>query len=423
MEYPEALSFLYGLTRFGLRLGLDVPRRLAAVAGVPAEGLRFIHVAGTNGKGSTCAFLEEIYRRTGLRVGLYTSPHLVSFRERIQVNREPIPEAELANLVAWLRPHLEGFSGGESPTFFEFVTVMALEWFRRQACDLVVWETGMGGRLDATNIVTPLLGVITNVGWDHMQWLGPTLPEIAREKAGILKPGVPAVTAADDPEVLEVLRGVSRDRGTTLQVVEAGDADSALAAATPLSLQGQYQQRNAALAIAAVHLLEPILPVPPGVIVDALRETRWPGRFEIIRHEGHTLVLDGAHNRSAFQALAQALAAQFEGRRHALILGMLADKDVTSAAEILVPGAARVVVVPVQTPRAGDPVLLATLCQEAVPDALVEQADSLGEALDRLASEEVVVVTGSLYLVGEAMDWIAGGAISERQLNDWCPTR
>src|SRR5262245_9287324 len=184
MTYPDAIQFLYDLRLFGTKLGLENTRQLAALAGNPQEQLRFIHVAGTNGKGSTCAMLESIYRAAGSRVGLFTSPHLVSFRERIQINRELISETDVARLVSEMQTRLATFPVAYHPTFFEVVTVMALVYFAQQKCDLVIWETGLGGRLDATNIVTPLASVITNIGFDHQQWLGDSLEEIASEKAG-----------------------------------------------------------------------------------------------------------------------------------------------------------------------------------------------------------------------------------------------
>src|SRR5246127_1443533 len=185
MTYAEAIQFLNSLRLFGANLGLDNPRRLAELAGNPQDQLRFIHVAGTNGKGSTCAMLESIYRAAGLRVGLFTSPHLVAFGERIQVNRQLISDADVVRLVSEMRELLKQFPSDAHPTFFEVVTVMALRYFAEQKCDLVIWETGLGGRLDATNIVTPLASVITNIQFDHQQWLGETLDRIAYEKAGI----------------------------------------------------------------------------------------------------------------------------------------------------------------------------------------------------------------------------------------------
>ena len=190
MSYAEAVAFLYSLQQFGAKPGLERAFKLAELAGRPQDKLIFIHVAGTNGKGSTCAMLESIYRHAGYKTGLYTSPHLISFAERIQINRQLIPEPEVARLVAQMRDLLAQLPEGDHPTFFEVVTIMALIWFAEQKCDIVIWETGLGGRLDATNIVTPLASVITNIQYDHQKWLGHTLPEIAREKAGIIKPGV-----------------------------------------------------------------------------------------------------------------------------------------------------------------------------------------------------------------------------------------
>src|SRR5947209_5332365 len=205
MTYPDAIQFLYDLRLFGLKLGLENTFKLAALAGNPQKQLRFIHVAGTNGKGSTCAMLESVYRAAGLRVGLFTSPHLVSFRERIQVSRQYIAEADVVRHVQELRPLFKDFAEDHHPTFFEVVTIMALRYFAEQKCDLVIWETGLGGRLDATNIVTPLASVITNIGIEHSEWLGHTVEKIASEKAGIIKPGVPVITAARAKHGLEVI--------------------------------------------------------------------------------------------------------------------------------------------------------------------------------------------------------------------------
>src|SRR5881296_3397061 len=205
MTYPEAIQFLYRLRMFGTKLGLANTFKLAALAGNPQHRLRFVHVAGTNGKGSTCAMLESIYRAAGLRVGLFTSPHLVSFRERIQVNRELVSESDVVRLVGEMRELLKEFPADHHPTFFEVVTVMALRYFAEQKCELVIWETGMGGRLDATNVVMPLASVITNIALDHQQWLGDTLEKIAIEKAGIIKPSVPVVTTANSPEALAII--------------------------------------------------------------------------------------------------------------------------------------------------------------------------------------------------------------------------
>src|SRR5207302_1617671 len=261
MTYPEAIQFLYGLRLFGLKFGLENTFKLAALAGNPQQKLRFIHVAGTNGKGSTCAMLESIYRAAGLRVGLFTSPHLVSFAERIQVNRRNIPEADVARLVGEMKLLLEqdwGARDGEAqelksktpvghPTFFEVVTVMALRYFAEQNCDLVIWETGLGGRLDATNIVSPIASVITNISYDHQKYLGESLASIAAEKAGIIKPGIPVITGATMPEALDVIGQAAHERQAPLTVVRPEQAHEPPLETLSLPLLGEHQRMNAAV--------------------------------------------------------------------------------------------------------------------------------------------------------------------------------
>ena len=287
VNYSEAIQFLYGLQMFGANFGLENTRKLAALAGNPQEKLRFIHVAGTNGKGSTCAMLESIYRAAGLRVGLFTSPHLVSFRERIQVNRQLIPENELVRLVEEIQPLLKQFPADNHLTLFEVVTVMALKFFAEQKCDLVIWETGLGGRLDATNIVTPLASVITNIAFDHQQWLGDTLEKIAAEKAGIIKPGIPVVTATDEPSALAVIEKIAKEKNAPLTTV-AADGNPPLTKfaalcrdAATLPLLGEHQKLNAALALVTVEVLQKQIPVAEEKIREGLAERELAGTFAI----------------------------------------------------------------------------------------------------------------------------------------------
>src|ERR1017187_278972 len=275
MTYTEAIQFLYDLRLFGAKFGLENTFKLAALAGNPQGRLRFIHVAGTNGKGSTCAMLESIYRAAGLRVGLFTSPHLISFRERIQVNRRLIPEVAVVRLVGELQPLLKQFPTGHHPTFFEVVTVMALKFFAEQQCDLVIWETGLGGRLDATNIVMPLAGVITNIALDHQQWLGDTVEKIAAEKAGIIKSGVPVITATDEPEALTVIEKTARGKNAPL--IKVGQASSLSSAgkmpAPPLI--GDHQKLNAALALATIETLQNKIAAIDSAIRTGLETVNW----------------------------------------------------------------------------------------------------------------------------------------------------
>jgi dihydrofolate synthase/folylpolyglutamate synthase len=439
VNYPEAIQFLYGLQLFGANFGLETTRRLAALAGDPQEKLRFIHVAGTNGKGSTCAMLESIYRAAGLRVGLFTSPHLVSFRERLQVNREFVSEADVARFVAELQVLLKQFPADAHPTMFEVVTVMALKFFEEQKCDLVIWETGLGGRLDATNIVTPLAGVITNIAFDHTQWLGDTLEKIAAEKAGIIKPGVPVITTAREPEVLGVIERVAREKHSAFTQVEV---DSAASFSPPTSLPGEHQKTNAALAVATVRVLQKQIPVTDEQIRAGLAQVNWPGRMQLIERGAQKIILDGAHNVAGAEVLRAALQGGAPGTdparvarmgklagavpgAPALVIGVLADKDWRAMCGVLAPLAVKILAVPVASARTADAQELAAVLAAANPAAETRVFKNVSEALTACKDEPVVVMAGSLYLIGEALEVLglspAGGG--ERGLNEWSGKR
>jgi dihydrofolate synthase/folylpolyglutamate synthase len=455
MTYPEAIQFLYGLRLFGAKFGLENTFKLAALAGNPQDKLCFIHVAGTNGKGSTCAMLENIYRAAGLRVGLFTSPHLVSFRERIQVDRQLISESEVTRLVEELRGEqsragvspapqsmqIEQIDGAANlggggrldpcPTFFEFVAVMALKFFAEQKCDLVIWEAGLGGRLDATNIVRPLASVITNIAFDHMQWLGDSLEKIAAEKAGIIKPGVPVITATDVPDALGVIERVAREKHAPLITV-AADVDqpltSPLLAELPatLTLAGDHQKLNAALALATVEILQAKITVGPEAVRTGLSTVSWPGRLQLIqRPDGQKILLDGAHNAAGATVLRAALEKEFGGSRPVLIFGALADKRWGEICNILAPMVSQVFAVPVASDRTADAGELAATFRAVNPALEAEAAPSLAAALEACKHKRFILITGSLYLVGEALEQLGfspadGG---ERGLNDWTPPR
>ena len=399
MTYHEAIEFLRSLQLFGAKLGLENTLRLAERAGNPHHQLRFIHVAGTNGKGSTCAFLESIYRSAGFRVGLYTSPHLVRFGERIQVNRQLIPEDDVSRLAELAREWTRDIPA----TFFEVVTVMALQYFAERKCDLVIWETGMGGRLDATNIVTPLASVITNVALDHQQWLGHTAEEIAREKAGIIKPGIPVFTTSGSPEIIRI----AKEKGSPLTLV-----GPSMAPDVTLSLRGAHQKLNAALAAAATR----VFPVADEHIRRGLATADWPGRLQVVERTGQTILLDGAHNVAGVQALCAEIATGFPNRSPVVIFGALRDKNWPEMLRLLAGVASGVVIVPVKTERSLDPLEAAALH----PDAAV--SGSIQQALGLVADEPFVVVAGSLYLVGEALEALrlfCAPSSPERALNEW----
>ena len=422
MTYAEAVQHLYDLQLFGARFGLDVPERLAALAGRPQDRLRFVHVAGTNGKGSVCAMMEAIFRAAGLKTGLYTSPHLVSFTERLQVNRVNIPQTDVVRLVERLRPMLATFPEDDHPTFFEVVTVMALMWFAEEQVDIVIWETGLGGRLDATNIVSPIVSVITSIGLDHEKWLGDTLARIAAEKSGIIKPGIPVVTGVVEAEPLAVIEDGAAARNAPLTKVTG--AARGIAASAGLSLIGQHQRLNAAVAEAVVRAVAATIPVNDSAVRFGLENTFWPGRLQQIQRGHQLLLLDGAHNPHGAVALQSALRQEFSGRSPAMIIGAMMDKDVSAILKSLAPLGRRIVATKIASERALPASDLARLCREANPAAVVEEAQSVGEALALLNDEPFVLLTGSLYFVGEALEFLGilrpEGA-DEKALNDWKP--
>ena len=469
VTFAEAIVYLQSLQQFGFQPGLETTRRLASRVGNPHEHLQFIHVAGTNGKGSVCAFLESVYRTSGRRVGLYTSPHLVHFGERIQVDRVPIPELELARLTTLLHAAVqaanadllemasdvpfqpaEGRQGGTNPagphpsvgssshpepilpsrddterrasltpTLFEFTTVLALLWFLEQKVELVIWETGLGGRWDATNIVTPLASVITNIALDHQLVLGANTVAIAGEKAGIIKPGVPVLTATDDVDARSVIEGRARELDAPYFAVgPAAVADCRFA----LGLLGAHQRVNATLATATVRWLRTLLPVRDDQLAQGLANVRWSGRLQRIQLGSQTLLLDGAHNLAGITALRAALTEYFPDQRPTLVLGMLRDKDWRAMVQRLVPFAGRIVTAPVRSPRTVSAPDLRAACLEGGAAQPVESAESLAAALKACEKDPFVVVSGSLYFIGEALELLGVEATSthlDQRLNDW----
>ena len=401
-SFAEALGWLYGTQLFGVTLGLDSIRRLVAELGLwvsspggPGEfGPKFIHVAGTNGKGSTCAMLASLCREAGLRTGLYTSPHLVSFRERIRLDGEMIPEAAVLDGLSRIQSLIADWV--VHPTFFEIVTALALDWFERSGAEVVVLETGLGGRLDATNIVTPVVSVLASIGLDHQQVLGGTLREIAGEKAGILKLGVPVVSACQEPEVSEVIGVEAARLGCELRTVDGPWMDG------PVGLEGMVQRWNAALALLALDAAG--LVFSPEVQVAGLANIHWPGRFQRI---GESLILDGAHNAPAARALVSTWRELFPGEMASLVFGALVDKDVGAVLRTLGPLVGDMILVPVRSPRALGPAQVAVLVAEELPGIPCRLVSSLAEALEG-ESPRRRLVTGSLYLVGETLGLLQG---------------
>ena len=450
MTYADAIRFLYSLRWFGAKFGLANSFKLAALAGNPQNRLRFIHVAGTNGKGSTCAMLESIYRAAGLRVGLFTSPHLVAFGERIQVNRHAISARDIGRLVAEMQALLEEGWGksashavaarsateaasarpgrcarlAEHPTFFEVVTIMALRYFAEQKCDLVIWETGLGGRLDATNIVTPLVSVITNIQYDHQKWLGETLASIAAEKAGIIKPGIPVITAAEGDDALRVIAETARRQNAPLTILSPAEMhrpplDShPIAAARPASedeRRGSGRHRaHAGLADPGERRHHPRRPVPRPLgrtaaighaAIRAEDSARW--RAQCWRRRNPGGCGEGILSLSEAHAWCSASCATKTGRACA----KSSRRWPSASCWCRFPASA--------APRrrnspkpAGAP----------TPRAQVTEHASLREALAATAKDAFLTIAGSLYLVGEAMELLhlsPAKAADERGLNEW----
>jgi dihydrofolate synthase/folylpolyglutamate synthase len=427
MHYEEALGYLRQLSKFGFRFGLERITELLSRLGNPHHRLRVIHIGGTNGKGSTAAMTSSILQAAGLRVGLFTSPHLHQYTERMQINGRQISRETVARLLTVMHPVLQAMTaaGGEHPTEFEVNTALAFLYFAEEEVDLAVIEVGLGGTIDATNVVRPLVSVITNVGRDHTDCLGHRLPEIAREKAGIIKEQSLVVTAADRPEVLEVLQEVCRIRQATL--IRVGRevtwvAQGKFAHGQYLQVRGQkrtydrvfvpfwgrHQLANAATAIAAVEALARFhLDISMEAVSTGLATTRWPARLEVLR-EKPQIVVDVAHNADGARVLREALLEFFTYRRLILVIGMLADKDRAQVVATLAPLAAVVMVTRPNSPRAGDWEVVAEEATKYVPEVRINpQITSIvPEALALATDEDLVCITGSMFLVAEARAWL-----------------
>ncbi|MBV9492021.1 MAG: bifunctional folylpolyglutamate synthase/dihydrofolate synthase [Verrucomicrobia bacterium] len=387
-----ALEWLFSLQNRGVKLGLENVRALLQRLGSPEAGLRCVHVAGTNGKGSICAMLAAVARASGLRTGLFTSPHLVRFNERIQVNGLPIPDEAMLEGLAAIRPHTDA----TPVTFFEITTALAFWYFQRQKVDLTVLETGLGGRLDATNVVSPLAAVITPIDLDHQAILGPTRTEIAREKAGIIKPAVPVVSAPQRADAAEVLQRVADERGAPLRFVLAPVADD-----YEVGLFGSHQRLNAAVALAGLDAAG--LHLPESAQRQGLRDVVWPGRFQVVRPG---LVLDGAHNPAATERLVLAWREYCPRERPLVIFGGLRDKALAGMVTQLSGIAAGFFLAPVDNPRGVAPELIAGFVPPGVPHRV------FGSAREALRAAELypgkVLATGSLFLVGELLALLEG---------------
>jgi len=400
INYRDALSWLYSLQRFGIKLGLEnIERLLEELSNsdlLQAAPWKVIHVAGTNGKGSVCAMIDSICRAQGYRTGLFTSPHLVTFRERIRVNGDMISEeavvddlTTIRNLVANWDPH---------PTFFEVVTALALKHFSNTKVEIVILETGLGGRLDATNAIQSDVSVITPIDFDHEKWLGKTLSEIAAEKAGIIKPGVPVVSACQRSEAEEVIRARAAKCGAPMEFA-TNPYDKA-----PIALAGSHQRENAALAIGALHAAK--IDVDDSAIARGLASIDWPARFQ--RWDQRTII-DGAHNPAAASTLAETWREMFGTQRATLVLAILSDKNLHGICEALAPISELVLLPKIRSERAADPVMLAQIFSTITSPVPYSITSSIDEALALArAKPNPILITGSLHFAGEVLAHLRG---------------
>lgn len=414
MTYEEALSYIHSICWKGSKLGLDRTRELLGKLNDPQKELKFIHIAGTNGKGSTAAMLSSILEKAGYRVGLYTSPFINRFNERMQVNHQPIPDEELAALTEYVRPHADAMA--DSPTEFELITALAMVWFARQKCDIVVLEVGMGGELDSTNIIdVPEAAVIAAMGLDHVKELGPTMADIARAKAGIIKEGGRVVSYGGNSEADEVIAAVCRARNASLCQPDFSaivPGDFGLEGQTfsykgwrglRIPLVGAYQMNNAAVVLETVEVLRQRgWSVSDEAVRQGLADTRWPARFEVLRRDP-VFIVDGGHNPHGIRATAESLRLLFPGRKITFVTGVMADKDVEHILGLIVPLADQFFTVRPDNPRAMDAGELAARIEAmgAKATACASVQDGVDRAIQAEGPHGVACALGSLYMSGE----------------------
>lgn len=420
MIYKECLIYLYGLRRFAKKVGLENVKNLLKLLNNPQEKLKCIHITGTNGKGSTSAFINSILQELGFKVGLFTSPHLTSLRERISVNNIAISKEEIASLLTKISPKIFQIATEYTfryPIFFEVMTVLALLYFYEVRCDFVIMEVGLGGRVDATNVINPLVSVITNVSLEHTDRLGKTLEAIALEKAGIIKKGIPVVTAETEKNVISVLEEICKKNNTCLtearkkykwekvictqnKIIVNLKRNSDLE--LEINMLGEHQIINVITALAAIDFLP--LKIEDKKIKEGIKKTFWPGRLEIVNKDP-LIILDGAHNPAAFRVLIKALKLHFSDYKVIFILGIFKDKDVDEIIQqVLMYPPQEIVICSINSFRA---LPLSELKKKIIPYfSQVHEETSLVSAItyakNKVLDKKLICITGSLHLVGEA---------------------
>ncbi|MGL5713252.1 MAG: bifunctional folylpolyglutamate synthase/dihydrofolate synthase [Paraclostridium sp.] len=423
MNYNEALTYIHESHKFGMRLGLDNIKKLLELLGNPQNNLNIIHVAGTNGKGSTCSFISTILKESGYKVGLYTSPYLETFTERIRVNGENIPEGEVARIITIIKEKIdimvrEGYS---YPTEFEIVTAMAFYYYYDQSVDYVALEVGLGGRYDATNVIdNPLVSVIASISLDHTGILGDTIGKIAYEKGGIIKENSTVIVYPQRKEAKEVIKEICIEKNSTYIECNFNDINIKKCNINSqkfdciindkqyndleIKLIGDHQTNNSILALTVIDFInnKNQLDISEESIKRGLIETRWPGRIEKIKEEP-MFIIDGAHNEDGAKSLAKSIDKFIQGRNLTLVIGMLEDKDINSVLDILIPRFNKVITTTPDNPRAMDASILMNKIKEYNKEVVCKPNidDAISYALENSKIDDVIISAGSLYMIGE----------------------
>ncbi len=421
MTDHEAMAFIHNKKWRGSKPGLSRTKALLAALGNPEKKLKYIHIAGTNGKGSTAACVESILRQAGYKTGLYTSPYILEFGERMRVNGENIPSEKLCRLVEQVKPAAEALA--DAPTEFELVTAIAFCYFAQEKCDLVVLEAGLGGETDATNVIpVPEAAAITSIALDHTRELGPTLADIARAKGGIIKERGRVVSAGDCPEADIVIGEICREKHASLTRVRWDRLKAGKATLRGnlfsydglenlfVALAGVYQPRNAALAVEIVRALQDRYPkITEKAIRAGLDQVSWPGRFEVLREKDPAVILDGGHNPHGVQGTVSSLQAQFPGQKVWFLMGVMADKDVTGILQLLLPTAAGFVTVTPDNPRAMAAQELAQTIRQMGGSAQAADSipDGVADILQKAGRKGVICAMGTLYFSGDVRRAVA----------------